>query len=1359
MLAVAGTQALASGETCCRRNGDGSKLCPRWETECQCCRVDQTQPRSLWDPETEAFIYDLGKCAPNAENRPPKCPCCILPTTSTLSSPASETCSKEWRCGEGQDPEWTPDGPNAPKGPRPRDVGLAIAIPLPLALGGLFVLLVLNGFFRKSKDSLVGTVRDDYGRPIVGAQVSFHRKHTTTDFRGQYMLSVKPGATGKVSAAKVGYVNDGRGSKRIRMPKNASQVMPEGSADLMLVTPRVVSGIVRSNNGVSEVALPKAQVSICNASGKPTATCTTFDVYVDGKPNYRLELLPGEYLVTFTATGHESKDERLVVPAGTGSAKAEGKTKSSKSILKSFSSLTSFSIFDDAPDDEPKSSEVTLDVILVPFKCTLTGIVTDASTGAPLMGATVSLSDDNGEEVRAVTCDRSGRYEARRVPCGMYTRRVFLSGYDTHFDALELDERAEQLDAKLSVSLYDLFGTITSESKAAGEDPSRGPTPLSGAEVKLLVPGSYAVLSTCVTDGSGAYALAAPPGTYTLVATAGDHGPSQTDDFELTHDDQVQDVNLLAALFSISGTVIDSDAADAPIAGAHVVLRSADGEKALASTESSDLGEFKFDVTPGSYRVRVSKASYLEDARKVEVAVADVTHMVQLKQASHVVTGVVTNVDGAPLGALVELRDSSSNVVGSARTDEMGAYTLNAPPGAFTWAVSASGCIEVTRPISLSDDMDGVDVVLEPITHTVVGMITDAVSKKPIPDVALVLAPSLSPAKDFEGEEQDALELESAATPIQVEGASGADGRFSLNRVRVGRYTLSCTVAGYVPTAGHSVVVRASSGASNADQAMARRSYFVQGRISEAETGEPVFDAIVTQMTGEGKKEKAVSSAEPVRTNEAGLYVLNRLTPGPHKLCITADGFEKTTISFTSVEEDMRAGGPADAILEAKKFKLSGKVTSGEDGEPPSARAVAWLKRNGKIKQRVECSSDGVYDFGEVAGGLYNVVAGAPAHMKMRVAVTVTAEVKPGSGEADLCLPKPLPPETDIGCQLAEHVHAMKAIFQFYCSAAVVGSNNPFMMSMGQVEEFMMALKLPDGLSDSGSMVIQKLFEQVNGCTETTFRFDQKGNVQGGLRPDSEKAIDSMLAFDEFLDLQVQLAWLTGKMNLLPSKSFPHSRRGLGYALKQYVDEILKPRAESLEVDPDFEEQMRDFKMPSVVGKTVAKAFEASTKNKAKAINVDTFTDIVKKWRAIGSKMSILRVRTLFVQYADPSRGKVPYFVRDMVPAAETVKQEEALMFEEELDDDIMEAKLAAAQRAKLEANMAAEAAGSTVVGEKDALSVMEDAAGERGVPREPTQEMNLNQFKAVVCRLAWVMCKGKTLGDRVETFAGMYIK
>ena len=60
--------------------------------------------------------------------------------------------------------------------------------------------------------------------------------------------------------------------------------------------------------------------------------------------------------------------------------------------------------------------------------------------------------------------------------------------------------------------------------------------------------------------------------------------------------------------------------------------------------------------------------------------------------------------------------------------------------------------------------------------------------------------------------------------------------------------------------------------------------------------------------------------------------------------------------------------------------------------------------------------------------------------------------------------------------------------------------------------------------------------------------------------------------------------------------------------------------------------------------------------------------------------MSILKCRTLYVQFADDDRGKVPSYIANQSPSAATIRNEEAAMFEEEEDDDVMEAKLRAAQ-------------------------------------------------------------------------------
>jgi hypothetical protein len=292
---------------------------------------------------------------------------------------------------------------------------------------------------------------------------------------------------------------------------------------------------------------------------------------------------------------------------------------------------------------------------------------------------------------------------------------------------------------------------------------------------------------------------------------------------------------------------------------------------------------------------------------------------------------------------------------------------------------------------------------------------------------------------------------------------------------------------------------------------------------------------------------------------------------------------------------------------------------------------------------------------------------------------------------------------------------------------------------------------------------MQRLFDQVNGETVSGYRIDQKGDLHGGLRTDPDKVIDTMLSFDEFLDLQVQLGWRAGQMKILTSKSFPHSRRGLGFALKQFIEDIMLPRAHSLELDAEFDEKLKKYKMPSNVARAVKEAFERYASGKEKVLDVEAFVELVKKWRAIGTKLSILRARTIFVQYADPQGGEVPYYVRDLMPAEETVQVEESTMFEEEEDDDVIKAKLEAAQMAKLEASILAEKKTGLLTAERSSQGGVEKVEkidkGGRGVPRVPDQEMTLSEFKAAVCRMAWVLCKGQTLAEKVETFASMYIK
>jgi hypothetical protein len=71
----------------------------------------------------------------------------------------------------------------------------------------------------------------------------------------------------------------------------------------------------------------------------------------------------------------------------------------------------------------------TLNMQMVFITSSLSGIVTDAATGAPL--ANVTVIADNGIQSRGGTTNAQGLYQILGLTPGVYTVSFSLAGYDT----------------------------------------------------------------------------------------------------------------------------------------------------------------------------------------------------------------------------------------------------------------------------------------------------------------------------------------------------------------------------------------------------------------------------------------------------------------------------------------------------------------------------------------------------------------------------------------------------------------------------------------------------------------------------------------------------------------------------------------------------------------------------------------------------------------------------------------------------------------------------------------------------------------------------------------------------------------
>jgi hypothetical protein len=217
-------------------------------------------------------------------------------------------------------------------------------------------------------------------------------------------------------------------------------------------------------------------------------------------------------------------------------------------------------------------------------------------------------------------------------------------------------------------------------------------------------------LGRAITGDDGAYAMPTPgPGTYVLIAAAGDHEPQAA---TLVVGDAPLDFDLLlAGNGGLAGRVRGKDGT--PIEGAMVVVTDVRGEVVGTVRTGADGGYALKDVVSGSYTIAVSAAGHRPAAAPVRIAGSGQTrHDVELLPGA-AVRGTVRNASGEPIGdARVTLVDGAGNVVAMVITGPDGEYAFADLTGG-QYTVIASGYPPVATALSLAGGgLDGHDLRL-----------------------------------------------------------------------------------------------------------------------------------------------------------------------------------------------------------------------------------------------------------------------------------------------------------------------------------------------------------------------------------------------------------------------------------------------------------------------------------------------------------------------------------------------------------------------------------------------------------------------------------------------------------------------
>ncbi|NIH79889.1 MSCRAMM family protein [Amycolatopsis viridis] len=143
----------------------------------------------------------------------------------------------------------------------------------------------------------------------------------------------------------------------------------------------------------------------------------------------------------------------------------------------------------------------------------LGGVVRSASTGVPVMGATVLLADFRGEVVGSSLSGQGGDYSFGALPAGVYTLAVNAPAYRPAAVAVTVSDATVRQDVELSDAAT-VQGTVTVRDL---------PQPWPRITVSLL-DDAGTVVRRAHADDDGRYAFHdLEPGTYTVVAAS--HAP------------------------------------------------------------------------------------------------------------------------------------------------------------------------------------------------------------------------------------------------------------------------------------------------------------------------------------------------------------------------------------------------------------------------------------------------------------------------------------------------------------------------------------------------------------------------------------------------------------------------------------------------------------------------------------------------------------------------------------------------------------------------------------------------------------------------------------------------------------------
>ncbi|MGH9398802.1 MAG: carboxypeptidase regulatory-like domain-containing protein [Thermoanaerobaculia bacterium] len=582
----------------------------------------------------------------------------------------------------------------------------------------------------------------------------------------------------------------------------------------------------------------------------------------------------------------------------------------------------------------------------------LRGRVEDAASKKPVTAFTVSIRptspDGFGSYERKSVAIQSegGAFEMPDVPPGTWSVRASAPGYQPGWVAagevgegqvLEGIVLALQKGLSLSGRVFDPRGQGLPNAAVSWEPARRGTGDYSESSVGRR--------RETTSDADGRYSFEGlPPGKLTVKAKHPDYLPAEK--VVSPETESTADLAFEKGV-RVAGTFVDRDGRT-PVGGAQVFLVESGREYAYRGehSEMTDaFGRFAFEnVNAGRHRVTASGAV----ARDIVVAEGQgVPNVLLEKRSGTLVRGVVSWLPKPRLGGLrvwANTDDSQSDTT----TDEEGHFVLrDVAPGRVRVSASLPG--NLTRTVSKSVEIAegegeaSVEIVFEG-TSRLFGRVTKA--DRPLDNV-LVSAVSDPPRQDAAG----------------AMDRTDQDGRYLVDGLSDGGYRVSIFGNG-ISYQKPGITV---SGETQADIALP--SGAVRGRITDAASGEPLVEAQI---------ETHPQMARRTGTTDAeGSYSIEGFDAGSVTVIVRKDGYQWKSSTVAVVSEPVEL-----SFALARTAGLPVRALDGLTGLPLRSIWVFAYAENGlaAFTGGVSLDLEGRGEIPSLGPGRYTLQLLAPGH-------------------------------------------------------------------------------------------------------------------------------------------------------------------------------------------------------------------------------------------------------------------------------------------------------------------------------------------------------------------------------------------